>query len=201
MLWVLLILAVWLDPTVAEAHTALQGMGSFWSGVAHLLTSLDQVGFLLGLAIWTRFHEPRLDSRVIALVFATVLIGVFLGSVAVHSAARPDALAILAALMIAVGLAGAARLNLGAPALLCIAFAGGLALGASAADGADGLSLALFSLGSSVAGASVFSYALLGARGIEVEWGRIAMRAGASWIAAVGLMVLALQLVGNHGRT
>ena len=42
-----------LIPASAEAHTALQGVGSFWSGVVHLLTSLDQLGFLLGLAIWT----------------------------------------------------------------------------------------------------------------------------------------------------
>jgi urease accessory protein len=199
-LGLVLALGIGLFPAAAEAHTALQGVGSFWSGVAHLLSSLDQLGLIVGLAIWTRFHQPRLDSQVIATVFGAVFLGVPLGTV-VHVGARLEATAGLPALMIAVGIAGAVRLDLGARALLCMASAGGVVLGASAADGADGLSLALFSLGTSVAGASVLSYALLGARGIEVEWGRIAMRAGASWIAAVGLMVLALHLVGNRGRT
>src|SRR6516225_822938 len=68
-----------LIPLRAEAHTALQGVGSFWSGVAHLLTSLDQLGFLLGLAIWTSFQERRLDARVIGTAFVAALIGVWLG--------------------------------------------------------------------------------------------------------------------------
>ena len=184
----------------AEAHTAVQDVGSFWSGVAHLLTSLDQLAFLLGLAIWTRFHQPWFDPRIIAAVFAAVFVGVFLGNIA-QPAAEAELPTLIAALMIAVGVAAAVRLNLGTAPLFCLASAGGIVLGASATNGADGLSLALFSLGTSVAGASVLSYALLGARAIEVEWGRIAMRAGASWIAAIGLMVFALGLVGKHGRT
>jgi hypothetical protein len=53
--------------------------------------------------------------------------------------------------------------------------------------------VALFALGGSIAGASVLSYGLLAARRLDLEWGRIARRAGASWIAAIGLMVLALS--------
>src|SRR6516225_8014553 len=75
-------------PVAAEAHTALQGVGSFWSGVAHLLTSLDQLGFLLGLAIWTSFHDRRLDARVIAAAFAAGLVGVWLGA-RVDAGGRP----------------------------------------------------------------------------------------------------------------
>jgi hypothetical protein len=46
----------------------------------------------------------------------------------------------------------------------------------------------------------VLSYGLLAARRLETEWGRIARRAGASWIAAIGLMVLALSFTGHTGR-
>src|SRR5437763_520329 len=89
-------LAALLIPATAEAHTGLAGIGSFWAGVAQLLTSLDQLAFLIGLAIRTRFYDRRR---------------------------------------------------------------------------------------------------------LDVEWGRIARRAGASWIAAIGLMVLALSFVPptRHG--
>ena len=78
---------------------------------------------------------------------------------------------------------------------------GGLIVGAGAAEATPGLSVALFSVGGSIASASVLSYGLLAARRLDLEWGRIARRAGASWIAAIGLMVLALSFVPptRHG--
>ncbi len=182
-------------PASAEAHVALQSMGSFWSGVAHLLTSLDQVCFLIGLAIWMSFLERRLDTRVIGLVFA----GIFVGA-----AADPDGRfalgGIVAVLMVVVGLAGAARIRASGIAVLGLASVGGIIAGAASASGATGLSLALFSLGSAIAGASVLSYGLLGARHVDVEWGRIGLRAVASWIGAAGLMLLALSVSHGGGR-
>jgi urease accessory protein len=188
-----------LIPASAEAHTALQGVGSFWSGVVHLLTSLDQLGFLLGLAIWTSFQDRRLDARVIAAAFVAALAGVWFGA-SFGEAGRLDLAAAAAALMTAAGLAGAMRLRVGATPVLGLALAGGLVGGAAGADAAAGLSIALFSLGGSIAAASVLSYGLLAARRLETEWGRIARRAGASWIAAIGLMVLALSFTGHTGR-
>src|SRR5205823_1545410 len=141
--------AACLLPASAEAHTALQGVGSFWSGVAHLLTSFDQLGFLLGLAIWTSFQDPRLDARVIGAAFAAALLGIWLGAGFVD-AGRLDLTAAAAALMIAVGLAGAMRLRVGGAPVLGLALAGGLVGGAAGADAAAGLSVALFSLGGSI---------------------------------------------------
>ena len=189
--------ALYLIPCTAEAHTAVQGVGSFWSGVAHLLTSLDQVVFLIGLAIWTSFFDRRFDARVIAAVFASALIGTFAGIII---GTGSDLVAPMAAFMLAVGLAGALHLRIGAVPLLGLAAAGGLVVGATGVDGATGLSSALLSLGSSIAAACVLSYGLLAARCLETEWGRIARRAGASWIAAIGLMVFALSLARHAGR-
>jgi hypothetical protein len=168
-------------------------MGSFWSGAAHLLTSLDQLCVLVGLAIWISFLDRRLDARVIGLVFA----GMFIGAVA-DPDGRIGVAGVIAALMTIVGLAGATRLRVGAIPVLGLASIGGLIGGAASASGAAGLSLALFSLGSAIAGASVLSYGFLVARRVDVEWGRIALRAGASWIAAAGLMLFAFSV--SHGR-
>jgi hydrogenase/urease accessory protein HupE len=186
-----------LIPAAAQAHTAVQNVGSFWSGVAHLLTSLDQLAFLLGLAIWTSFLDPRYDALMLGATFTAALIGTVLGSVA---GAGFDFAMPMAALVLAAGLAGAIRLRLGAVPLLGLASAGALVLGGAGADATAGLSPGLFALGSSIAAVCVLSYGLLAARCLETEWGRIARRAGASWIAAIGLMILALSLARQTGR-
>ena len=164
----------------------MQGVGSFWSGVAHLLTSLDQLGFLLGLAIWTSFQDRALDARVIGVASGAALAGVWAG-LALGGFAPIDFAALAPALMIVVGLAGA------------LGWRGGVVGGAASADAVSGLSVALFSLGASIAVASVLSYGLLAARRLDAEWGRIARRAGASWIAAIGLMTLALSFARHSG--
>lgn len=191
--------AILLIPASAEAHTALRGAGSFWSGVAHLLTSLDQLGFLLGLAIWTSFQDRRLDARMIGAAFAAALIGVWLG-VGFGEVTRLHLAAAAAALMTVVGLGGATRLQVGAAPLIGLALVGDIVGGAASADATVGLSVVLFSLGGSIATASVLSYGLLAARRLDTDWGRIARRAGASWIAAIGLMVLALSFAAHPGR-
>jgi urease accessory protein len=190
-------LSVFLVPATAEGHTAIEGIGSFWSGVAHLLTSFDQLAFLVGLAIWTSFYDVRCDARVIGATFVAFIAGVFLG---VGVGAQLNLAGAVATLMILVGLAGAVRLRIGAVPLLGLALAGGLIGGAASADATSGLSEGLFSLGGSVTSASIVSYGLLAVRCVKVEWGRIALRAGASWIAAIGLMVLAASVSPHTGR-
>lgn len=164
-------------------------MGSFWSGVAHLLTSFDQVGCFVGLAICAGFQERHGDARVIGAAFAAVLIGAVAGA---GNGAPVDILPLTATLMVAVGLSGAARWQAGGGPVLALASVAGLLAGAESSDGALGLSLALFSLGGAVAAASLLSYGLIAARGFEAAWAVIALRASASWIAAIGLMTLAL---------
>jgi hydrogenase/urease accessory protein HupE len=186
-------------PEPAGAHTALQSMGSFWSGVAHLLTSLDQLALLLGLAIWTGFYGGRMDTRVIGTAFVTVFIGVFLGA-SIEPGPGLDFAAPIAGLMMVVGLAGAARLGCGPVPLLGVTLAGGLISGAASSLGAVGLSIGLFALGGSIASASILSYGLLAARGLETEWARVTLRVVASWIAAIGLMMLAFSVAHHTGR-
>jgi hypothetical protein len=196
---IVLALAACVIPASAEAHTGLVGIGSFWSGATHLMTSPDQLVFLLGLAIWTSFQDPRLDARVVGAASLAVLMGVWVG-VDLAAGARLNLLAANAGLMVAVGLPGAACLRVGAFPLLGLSLAGGLVCGVASADATSGMSVALFSLGGSIAAASVLSYGLLAARHLESEWGGVARRAGASWIAAIGVIVLAFSISGHAGR-
>ena len=88
----------------------------------------------------------------------------------------------------------------GAAFLLGVGAAGGLVSGAASSVGTSGLSIGLFSLGGSIASASVLSYGILAARRVETEWGRIALRVAASWIAAIGLMMLAFSSITHNIR-
>jgi hydrogenase/urease accessory protein HupE len=197
--WTILVLAACLIPASAEAHAALQGMGGFWSGVAHLLTSLDQLAFLFGLAIWTSFYGRRTDACVIGTAFVAVFGGALLGA-AIAADTSLDSAAPIAGLMTVVGLAGAARLRCGVVPLLGVASAGGLVCGAASSLGAVGPSIGLFSLGGSIASTSLLSYGLLASRGLETEWGRVVLRVIASWIGAIGLMMLAFSIARHIGR-
>src|SRR5262245_25969574 len=87
-----------LMPANAVAHTTAQGGGNFWAGAAHSLTSLNQLCFLAGLAVWTRFHEPEADARVIAAVFAATIAGALAAAV-LADIARVDLATLLAAMM------------------------------------------------------------------------------------------------------
>src|SRR5438045_9641481 len=136
----LLGLAACLIPEAAEAHTGLTGIGSFWSGVAHLLTSLDQLGFLLGLAIWTSFQDRALDARVIGVASGAALAGVWAG-LALGGFAPIDFAALAPALMIVVGLAGALGWRGRVGAQLGVAALGGVVGGAASADGGSGASV------------------------------------------------------------
>jgi hydrogenase/urease accessory protein HupE len=196
--WLLPALAVWLVPRPAAAHTLFQGVGSLWSGVAHLLTSPAQLAFLVGLAIWTSFQDFRLDPRVIAATLAATFAG---GAIAPVLGTAGESAPLGAALMLLIGLAAAARLRIGAAPVIGLASVGGLVGGAAGGSVGSGLPQILSALGGSLAGASVLSYGLLGARRLDAEWGRIALRAAASWIAAIGLMMLAFAWVQGTGSS
>ena len=147
------------------------------------------MGLMLGLAIWASFADRRADTLIIIVTFAAVLTGALADGFAGW---QFDLAPAIAALMMLTGLAGALRLGGGVVLLSVMGAAGGFASGAS--SGADGVtsSLLLFSLGGAIAAASAISYGLIGFRGITVSWSGTARRAGASWIAAIGLMSLAL---------
>jgi urease accessory protein len=185
-----------LIPSVAAAHTAFVALGSFWAGALHPLSALDEIGLIVGLAIWAGLQQRR-DMFLIGSAFAGCLAAaLFIGLTDRHFSGEIP----IAVLMVAVGLAGALRLSLGTGPLLAAAAVAGAALGGASADGVAGVSLGLFALGTAVATASLLSYGLMASGRAGAEWTRIALRAGASWIAAIGLMMAALESARLFGR-
>jgi hydrogenase/urease accessory protein HupE len=185
-------------PSRAEAHTAFDSLGSFWSGVLHVLTAVEQLGVLLALAIWAGLQPRRIDSSLIGAVLMSSLMG---AAVTGMLELRLNAALLLSATMFLLGAAAASAVRIGAVWLLMIASWCGALIGAADVVDSGGSNLWLFALGLSIATASTVSYGLIGtAHAPGREWLRISFRVGASWIGATGLMVWALEYARLAGR-
>jgi hydrogenase/urease accessory protein HupE len=197
--WVAAVFVASFVPSRAEAHTAFDGLGSFWSGVLHVLTAVDQLGVLLGLAIWAGLQQRRLDSSIVGAVLVCSLLGAAMSGML---GLRFNAALLLSATMFLMGVAAASAVRIGAAWLLPVAAWCGALIGAANAVDSGGYQLGLFALGLSIAAASTVSYGLIGtAHAPGREWLRISFRVGASWIGATGLMVCALEYarLARHG--
>jgi hydrogenase/urease accessory protein HupE len=187
-------------PSRAEAHAAFDSLGSFWSGVLHVLTAVDQLGVLLGLAIWVGLQQrQRINSSIVGAILVCSLLG---AGVSGMLGWRFNTALLLSATMFLLGAAAAAAIRIGAVLLLIIASWCGALIGAADAVDSGGSQLWLFALGLSVAAASTASYGLIGTAHVPGrEWLSISFRVGASWIGATGLMVCALEYarLARHG--
>jgi hydrogenase/urease accessory protein HupE len=189
--WVTVVFVGSFVPSRAEAHTAFDSLGSFWSGVLHVLTAVDQLGVLLGLAIWAGLQPRRIDSSIVGAILVCSLLGAGMSGML---GLRFNAALLLSATMFLMGVAAASAVRIGAVWLLPVAAWCGALIGAANAVDSAGLQLGLFALGLSIAAASTLSYGLIGtAHTPGREWLRISLRVGASWIGATGLMVCALE--------
>jgi hydrogenase/urease accessory protein HupE len=182
-------------PEVADAHMAWTGGGAFWGGFLHPLTSVDEVCFLVALGIWLTFNEPHArlwGVGVVAVVPA-------LAAVIVWWTGREfSTLPGMAALMIVAGLGAAVRLKIPAAPLAAFAGLGAALIGAETGQAASGLSPGGFIIGASLSPLMLAIYLLEGLRRLKAEWQGIACRAIASWIAAIGIMMLTFELWQPH---
>jgi urease accessory protein len=184
-----------LAPDAAQAHMAWQGGGAFWAGFLHPVTSIDEVCFLVALSIWSTFNVPvaRLWTlAVIATVPAVAAVTLW------WSGRELSTLAGMAALMIVAGLGGAVRLKMPSAMLATVACAGAWLIGSETGQAASGLSPGGFIIGGSLSPLMLSILLLDGLLYLRAEWQRIACRAVASWIAAIGIMMLTFELWQPH---
>lgn len=189
--------AICFAPDSAEAHTAFKNLGSFWSGALHVLTSFDQAGLLLGLAIWASLQRRRLDAPVVGAICLGSLIGSIVGW---GTGLQFDALLYVSAMMFLIGVAGATAVNASRALLISAAACSAALIGLASEMGMEGLQPGLFALGAAIAAASLASYGLIAVSPSYPDWVKIALRAGASWIAAIGLMVFAVEVSRLRGH-
>jgi urease accessory protein len=182
-------------PAQAHAHLVNTRLGDFYGGMLHPLTGIEDVLPWLALAILAALQGPQRARWLIALFPLGLLAGAV---VSIFAPALPFSPAIGAGLLAVTGLAVAAAIKLPLPLLvglgMAIALLHGYHNGQAMAATTDPL---LF-----ISGVTAIGYVYLTLlTGIGIAflqgaggWRQIALRAGGSWAAAIGIMILGLQL-------
>lgn len=182
----------------ADAHIVSSRLGDFYAGVAHPLTGLQDVVLWTALGVLAG-TQPAAQARWLIAVFPAGLVAGFLLGLA--GAAANGIATVDAGCTVALGglIATAARLP--GPTLTAIAFALGLVRGAANAGGVGpDTNVTLFAAGLAMAGyvaITLLSALVLTFRRPDTGWRNIALRAGGSWIAAIGVMAGGYALAGK----
>ena len=190
MRWLRFIAAALLLPALAAAH-AMPGVGDFYSGMLHPLLTLDQIVPLAALSLLA--GQQRRASAIAALVTFPVVL----------AAAACAGLTVTPPLFLPVANAGAMTIlgiliavsrPLPPFALAALAAVLGVAQGlAVSAEIEPGVEAWRFIVGAGLIGLVIVVYGIGLVRRLHAKWMHIAVRAAGSWVAAIGVMVLALK--------
>jgi urease accessory protein len=183
----LVVLALLLNPGLAEAHLNSTGMGPLYDGLIHFLTSPEDLIPAIGLALLAGLRGAAFGRRAALTLPAAWLLGILSGLAAAASKGSPLLSAFWFLLLGGLVIADA-RISLGAltalAALLGLVhgWLNGTGMGPTAVSvvAALGLTSAVFVL---IVLASAFVVR------IRAGWARIAVRVAGSWIAAAGLLM------------
>lgn len=187
-----LVPAVLLLPAAAEAHLVSTRFGDFYGGMLHPLTALEHVLPMLALGLLAGLQEARVARWVLVAAPAGLLVGLALalalpGLTDVSLVNRGSF--VFLGILVALGtrLPTAALCVIGGLFGLTHGYENGVALG-------EGVETNLFALG--VATAGLVGWTLVAAVTVALVqragWARIAVRAAGSWVAAIGVMVMAV---------
>jgi hydrogenase/urease accessory protein HupE len=194
-LLIALVILLCLAPSGADAHMVWAGGGVFWAGFLHPLTSLDEVCFLVSLSIWSTFNEPSTRLWVLGTIAAvTTVAAVILW----WSGQELSTIPAMATLMIVTGLGGATCVKVRSAILVPLAAIGAWFIGSETGQAVGGLSPVGFIIGASLSPTMLFIYLLMGLDRLRLDWQSIASRAVASWIAAIGIMMLTYELARHR---
>jgi len=184
-------------PGEAQAHLVNTTLGDFYDGMLHPLTGFEDVLPWFALAILAAFQGPQ-RARWLLVAFP---LGLLAGGGLWMAMPKIAYVPVVGAALIAVtGLAVATAVVLPLPVLTALGGLVGLVHGYQNAQAMTGLTDQLLFVSGVVATGYlcitlVSAVALAFLRG-SGGWRAVALRAGGSWVAAVGIMVLGLQFVG-----
>ena len=175
----------------ARAHMVDTGLGDFYGGAVHLVMGLPHLLPILALGLVAGLQEPRVARWVLL-----APVGLALGETAGAWGPEIEPLAWMAlGAVVLLGLLAALAVRLDAAMLGAIALLVGLALGYVDGGEMRGRVEWLTYVPGVGVGALVL-LALFTAASIRLahlaEWGRVALRALGSWLAAIGLMAAAV---------
>lgn len=187
----LLVLALSFLPSLARAHTPIEGVGFFYGGMLHPLVIPAHLLLLVGAGLWIgqqgiRHIEVGLPAFVAGLALGLPCAG--LGYVTFIPAPFLVAPAALAGLWVA------SAWPLPREAIGVGALAAGLLIGLDSAPGtAEGRDALFMLIGVALGAGFLLIHELALVEFFRRPWQRIAVRVLGSWVAAIALMVLALS--------
>lgn len=182
-----------LVPLQAQAHLSGVKVGDFWLGVLHPLTNLVDALAVLGLGLLAGQSGEAAGLRVAGTYAGLMALG---GFVALHGVGGAWVGWINLASLFIVG--GLVALSLGLPRWLLIAMATIFGLSHGMANGAEmtaGVNAWLLLPGLAVSGFFAAFYAMFIVIKLTPWWTKIGVRVIGSWIAAIGLLVIALNIL------
>lgn len=174
-----------------QAHAVSTDLGDFYGGLLHPLTSPEHLLPLTALGLFAGQQSPRAGRRGLALLLFGLAMGLALSRLD-STWTLPTRLNEVSILLFGALVATAWR----QPGIVgWLALAAGLTHGyANGAALTEGMAGGLFMSGVITAGLLLFSIVAGTAVPLTSERSRIALRVVGSWIAATGIMLLALRL-------
>jgi urease accessory protein len=188
-----LLLCLFALPATAHAHSPVKGLGDFYNGLLHPLTTPSHVLILIALGLLAGRRRPptlKAPMTVFLVVSAAALVAATMGGVKNLPSVLPLGVALAAGILLA--------LDTNPPALPFCALcgAGALVLGLdSAVESASRAGVVKTLLGNWISlGVLVCDIALYVSMGGDARWLKVALRVAGSWLIAISLLMLAFSL-------
>lgn len=179
-----------LTPGTAWAHE-FPGAGDFYGGMLHVVTSLEMLLAIVALGILAGQQGRSAALGALGAFPVATLAG---GLIALSGRDLPGVTVPLLAAMVILGIMVAAARPLPRGAIIALAVVVGIAVGVgNGVEMGEGTVAWRFLPGVALAGTLVLAWLVGFVRWLRAPWTGIAVRVGGSWIAATGMMVLALR--------
>ncbi len=177
----------------AEAHSTVKGVGDLYAGLLHVVTALEHVLPFVALSLLAGQRGMKGQAESVLLVFPVALMG---GAVAALWLGPMHGLALFN-IGSAILLGGLVALARPLPAVLFHGLVVLFGLSHGFANGeaiTSSIKAYLFILGIGLAGLAILAYGTLMVDFLlkkNIGWMTIAVRVAGSWIAAIGVLVMA----------
>lgn len=180
-------------PGSAQAHTSVQGLGDFISGLLHPVVTPSHLLLVLGLGLMAGRRSPPDLKRPMAMFIPLTALALGLTATGGVKAIHP---ALLNGVAVVIGILLALEKQ---PSMLwtCVLFSvAALALGFDSGIEAGTTGTIFKTLLGSWLGLMVLVYdiAIYASLGAERPWVKIALRIAGAWLVAIGVMMLAFAL-------
>jgi urease accessory protein len=184
-LWLTILL-----PLTAAAHP-MPGVGDFYAGMLHPIVALDQLLPILALSVLAAQQGKRAARQLLA----TLPLAIVVGAAASPALSNTHFLgAVPLGATVALGLLAAFDKPVSRFAIVPIAAVAGLCIGAAnTLDTGTQVSFIRFTAGMALAGLLLSAYLTVAIQKLFAIRAPVAVRVTGSWLAAVGIMTLALK--------